>query len=365
VQRGAPPAQLSAKGYGELRPIVANETPEGLAMNRRVVFTALAGQNSQTCQDSTEVERSLDLKINQDGASGDGEFFKESKDCASNSWTIWEGALGYMKTDTGMSQGMLNVTRRKERLRDQTKLYGYFLGAYGTNNDVSGLATGSIKGFGLTAGAYGAERAANGLFFDYYLGASTGRHNFDLDFERTAGVVNARGHYDYFAAFAGASVSGETSLGDYKLVPRAGLETAWSPGGEAEYEASRGVIEDVGSLSTGKVTGARMFVELRFDDLTPKQSGQVAITPKIFCDQPLGGGDKLCGAGASIELSSDEVDGQGRYTFGIEGERTHNSHSLGVSFEYAAPVWEGELSTTSTVSSQGSLSLGMNYERQF
>ena len=364
-QRGVPSVQLSAKGYGELRPIAENDTPEGLAMNRRVVFTALADQDSQTCQDRTELERSLDLKIDQDGASGDGQFFKESEDCASRSWTTWQGALTYLKTDTGMAQGMLNVTRRKERLLDQDSLYGYFIGAYGTKNDVSGLATGSIKGFGLTAGAYGAERAANGLFFDYYLGASTGRHNFDLDFERTSGVVNARGHYDYFAAFAGASVSGETSLGDYKLVPRAGLETAWSPGGEAEYEASREVIEDVGTLSTGKVTGARMFVELRFDDLTPKQSGKVAITPKIFCDQPLGGGDKLCGAGASIELSSDEVDGQGRYTFGIEGERTHNSHSLGVSVEYAAPVWEGELSTTSTVSSQGSLSLGMNYERQF
>lgn len=57
-----------------------------------------------------------------------------------------------------------------------------------------------------------------------------------------------------------------------------------------------------------------MFVELRFDDLPPRQPGQVAFTPKFFCDQALGSGEKLCGAGASVELSLEEVDDRGSYS---------------------------------------------------
>jgi outer membrane protein OmpA-like peptidoglycan-associated protein len=36
VKMGVPPAQLTAKGYGESQPIAPNTTPEGKAENRRV-----------------------------------------------------------------------------------------------------------------------------------------------------------------------------------------------------------------------------------------------------------------------------------------------------------------------------------------
>jgi outer membrane protein OmpA-like peptidoglycan-associated protein len=364
--RGVPTEQLSAKGYGETRPIADNETLEGRALNRRVVFTVVdRSANTSPCTEEELLERSFDLNANQNGTSVDGQYFKESRDCAANSWTTWEGAATYLKTDTGMSQGMLNITRRHERLLNNDRLRGYFLGAYATNNDVTGLATGTIKGFGLTAGSYGAQRFSSGLFLDYYLGASAGRHSFNLDFYRASGVVNADGYYDYFAAFAGLALSGETKVGDYKIVPRAGFEAAWSPGGEADYVASRDAISDASNLDTGSVRGGRLFGELRIDDLAPNKPYQLAFTPKFFCDRPLGGGDGLCGMGASIELSSTVVDGKGQITFELEGEKTRDTQFLGLTMDYSVPVWAGQVSATSSVSSQGSLALGVNYERAF
>ena len=365
-QRGIPVEQLSAVGYGESRPIADNATPEGQALNRRVVFTVFDHDLSNaSCNENSILERSMDVKVDQDGATVDGKYSKESRNCTANSWTTWEGAATFLKTDTGMSQGMLNITRRQEWLLDNDRLSGYFLGAYASNNDITGLATGSIKGFGLTAGGYGAQRISGGSYLDYYLGASTGRHNFDLDFDRVDGAINADGHYDYLAAFAGLSFSGETKVGDYKIVPRAGFEAAWSPGGQADYVASREAISDASSLDTGSVSGGRLYGEVRFDDLAPNEPYQLAFKPKLFCDQPLGGGDGICGMGASIELSSTAIDGKGLFTFEIEAEQTRDSRFWGLSFDYSLPVWAGELNIINTLSNQGKLALGLNYERAF
>lgn len=38
IARGAPPEHLSAVGYGDMRPIASNDTPEGRAKNRRAEF---------------------------------------------------------------------------------------------------------------------------------------------------------------------------------------------------------------------------------------------------------------------------------------------------------------------------------------
>ncbi|MEO1426197.1 MAG: OmpA family protein, partial [Pseudomonadota bacterium] len=39
VEYGVDPAQLSARGFGETRPLADNETPLGRAKNRRIDFT--------------------------------------------------------------------------------------------------------------------------------------------------------------------------------------------------------------------------------------------------------------------------------------------------------------------------------------
>jgi outer membrane protein OmpA-like peptidoglycan-associated protein len=42
VDNGADPARFEVRGHGESQPIADNETAEGKAQNRRIVFTALA-----------------------------------------------------------------------------------------------------------------------------------------------------------------------------------------------------------------------------------------------------------------------------------------------------------------------------------
>jgi chemotaxis protein MotB len=45
IARGIPPARLSLAGYAGERPVAANETPEGRALNRRVDLVILHGAN--------------------------------------------------------------------------------------------------------------------------------------------------------------------------------------------------------------------------------------------------------------------------------------------------------------------------------
>ena len=175
----------------------------------------------------------------------------------------------------------------------------------------------------------------------------------------------ADGHYTYVAAFAGAAVSGETMLGDYKLSPRAGFEVAWSPGGEAEYEASRGSIEQIGALSTGEIAGLRVFGELSFNDLLLNRPEALAFTPMFFCDRPMGENRSECGFGLSLALTrEDEETGLG-YGIEVMGERTASRETIGLQLNYKQPLFGGELSGTSSVGRNGEMTVGANYVLDF
>ena len=148
-------------------------------------------------------------------------------------------------------------------------------------------------------------------------------------------------------------------------MPRAGFEGAWSPGGDAEFEASRGAIEQSDSLSTGEIVGLRVFGEQRFDDVLPERSGMLAITPMLFCDRPIGAIQNACGAGLSVDFSyEDEVTGE-RYGIELSGEKTKSSEMFGLQFNYGRPVLGGELSGTSSVTRNGQVSIGANYTLGF
>ena len=365
-QRGVPSGVLSARGYGQGQPIADNDTEEGRKLNRRVEFTATGRLPADDrCYASSESVRSIEATINQSGVTANGEFWRETRDCRNDGWNILEGDFSYLRTDQGTAQGMASLSYRSERFRTQDHLVGRFVGAYATHNDVTGLATGTIQGFGLNAGLYGARGYENGLYLDYYLGAAVGRHNFDLDFERVGGVITADGFYTYFAAFAGAAVSGETMLGDYKLMPRVGFEGAWSPGGDAEFDAGRGAVEQSGGLSTGEIAGLRLFGELRFDDVLPDRAEQLAITPMVFCDRPMGETHNACGAGLSFGLYGKNALSGEQYEIELSGEKTETSEMVGIRLNYGRPLLGGRLSGTGSVARSGGLSIGMNYALDF
>ena len=365
-QLGVPFDALSAKGFGESQPIATNATESGRHLNRRVEFSVIDRHSrNDECYNSSNTVRELIATINQDGMTANGEFWHETSDCRRGGRNIYEGTLSYLRTDQGMEQVMANLSYRSEDFQTKDHLAGRFVGAYATNNDVTSLATGTIQGFGLNAGLYGARRYETGLYLDYYLGAAGGRHNFDLDFERIGGVVTADGFYTYVAAFAGAAVSGETMLGEYKLMPRAGFEGASSPGGDAEFEATRGAIEQSDSLSTGEIVGLRVFVEQRLDDVLPERSEKLAITPMVFCDRLMGETQNACGAGLSVDFSyENNVTGE-QYGIELTGEKTKSSEMFGLQFNCSRPVFGGELSGTSSVSRNRQVSIGANYTLNF
>jgi len=39
VSQGVPAANISAKGFGDTRPVASNDTPQGRAQNRRIEIT--------------------------------------------------------------------------------------------------------------------------------------------------------------------------------------------------------------------------------------------------------------------------------------------------------------------------------------
>lgn len=365
-QRGVAGQALSARGYGETMPIADNNSEEGRQLNRRVEFIAMGRfAGDDRCANTSTLDRNLDATVNQDGAAIDGDFRQETRDCQRDGWTILEGSVSHLNNDQGMSQGMVNLSYRTERFKTQDHLAGRFVGIYATTNDVTGLATGTIEGFGLNAGLYGARRYNSGAYLDYYLGAAAGRHNFNLGFDRSGGVITANGHYTYVAAFAGAAVSGETMLGDYKLSPRAGFEGAWSPGGEADFDVSRGALEQIGSLSTGEVAGLRVFGELRFDDLLLSRPENLAVIPMIFCDRPIGGAVNECGLGLSMALSREDEDTGRSYGIEFSGERTKTSETIGLKLNYTQSLFGGALSGTTSVGRDGQMAVGANYVLDF
>ncbi len=365
ASRGIAAERLSAAGYGESRPVADNATEEGRLLNRRVEFVAVdMPATEEPCRNTQTLVRDLNIQGDDTGLTAEGSFNSEVRDCGIDGWRIFSGSTSYL-TDDGISQGMFKLNYRVERFATNDRVSGWFAGIYGSDDTISGSATGSIKGFGVTSGLYGAARLDANLFADYYLGAAAGRHSFDLDFERAQGTINAEGSYDYYALFAGAALSGEFDVNDYVLAPRFGVDAAWSPGGEAWVTASRAGFEESGALSTGEVSGLRFFGELGVVDLLMDDPAVLSITPRFFCERAIGSDDNTCGMGAKLSYESrNEVTGDHvGVELAVEGAKGRQYYSVGVNV--GQPMFGGDVETNVGVGANGSVDLGLTYTAAF
>lgn len=366
-ERGVDTSRLRGTGFGESRPIADNATAEGKALNRRVEFLPLdLAAADEGCVETTTRTHALDLHANQDGTNAEGSFESETKLCGEDALRIVSGEASLMTTDSGMAQYMLTLSARREAFVGDDAVRGRFAGFYLSQNAVTGLAEGEIRGFGVYAGLYGANRMAEQLYIDYYLGASAGQHSFSLDFDRGVdGVITGEGAYRYAALFAGAALSGEVEAGRLTFSPRAGADLAWSPGGVVDANAIRDVQTQTGTLSIGQVTGARAFGELRIENLLNSDKANLAIVPRGFCDQAIGSTAAACGWGYSVELTSSENADAVIYSLRLDDDRSASHHRTALSLSYETVLWIGTLSGEVNVDEAGRFSLGQMFKMDF
>ena len=367
IQRGIDADRLVSQGYGESRPVADNATVEGRALNRRVEFVPLSEsiEAEAPCNDEKNLSRTMTASITDKGINASGDLYQEDHACGLNSWRIVSGNASYLKTTDGMAQGMMNLSVRREEFVNNDRVSGRFVGAYASQNAVTGLATGDIKGFGLNAGLYGAERLQEALYLDYYLGAAAGRHFFDLEFDRASGAINTTGHYSYRAFFAGAALSGEMDLGEVTAVPRIGVDLAYSPGGDVAVTAARGAVEDAGNLSLGSVSGMRTFAEIGFLGLSRSANSTLSITPRAFCDRAIGSSEMTCGFGGSVELSSYDADSGLTYGVKLTGEKSGSQSYSALEANYTIPLDDWIANGGAQIDQSGNMGLSQMFSMNF
>ncbi len=366
TSRGVDTTGFVARGYGESRPIATNATEEGKAQNRRVEFLPQdAVAQAMDCHNDTTLVRKLDLNADENGATVDGAFQRENNNCYAETRSVFEGTLSYLDNGDGQEQSMVTLSYRREKFTNADRIFGYFVGVYGSRNDVSGLADGDINGAGVNAGIYAADQLNNGLYVDYYLAGAVGQHEFDLAFDRDIGTIDATGDYTYLAGFTGAALSGDLVLGTHTVTPRIGFDYVYAPESDVDVVATLDSVSQNDILSLSSLSGGRVFVEVRDEFLINNGAAMIALNPRIACYEEIGGLSGSCGIGGSVEFSSTDKARGLTYAFEIDGERGEDYTLGSLSGSVAREVGIGMLSGDVEVVSRGAVSLGTEYEIKF
>ncbi|MBT54267.1 MAG: hypothetical protein CMF72_12835 [Mameliella sp.] len=272
-----------------------------------------------------------------------GTFGRDAYNCVTDTREILDGTFSLNKTeDTGV-QALLQFAWQRERFISDEALSGYFLGGYYSRTDVSGLGDGSIDGFGVNGGLYGARSFAEGLFLDYYVAGAAGRHTFDIDFDAAAAPINATGQYSYLAGFAGVGVSGERAFDSFVMKPRVGLDLSYAKAGDADVTATQLGLSHDGVIDLDDFSGVRATAEIRFESLAAPGGAEAlagmmrtAFTPRFVCELSSYDDATNCGVGLAfawertdaasgltwgLEVDVEQIDDNRRFTFNIKRER--------------------------------------------
>ena len=267
----------------------------------------LEKNNIKYCED-TETKSSLnEEKVLRSIESGElsEKFQKINGNCRTNK-NVYTDVQYKVTTSSKVGiQYLLQVNQTREAKVNKNKFRGIFYGAYTSDTKVKDSATGKIEGLGFHSGIYETLKF-NDIHLNYYLSASTGKHEFDFDMLTglTPDKITTKGDYGYYAAFSGASISGEKKYEKIIINPRLVLDLAYAEADQlkVDFTAEQKNIVQTGDFELNKLYGSKVTYEITFTHPTTFNNWDMVleITPRGFCQDQVGEIKKTCGAGSNI-----------------------------------------------------------------
>jgi uncharacterized repeat protein (TIGR01451 family) len=288
------------------------------------------------------------LEIKDATGTAQGTFGSDTYNCVTDTREILDGSFSLNKTeDTGL-QALLQFAFQRERFVSDNALAGYFLGGYFSRTDVSGLGDGTIDGFGVNGGLYGAQGFGDGLFLDYYLAAAAGHHRFDIAFDAAAAPINATGDYSYAAGFAGAGISGQREFDNFVMKPRVAIELAYALAGDADVTAQQLGLTHTGVIDIEDFQGIRTTAEVSFESIAAPGGSEAmaammrtALTPRLVCDLSSYEDDAECGLGLAFSWERTNTANGLTFGFEVDVESVDDSRRLTINMTRERPIAQG------------------------
>ena len=269
----------------------------------------LEKNNSKYCEDTETTSSLNEEKILKSLESGEinETFQKTDGNCRTNK-NVYTNVEYKVTTSSKVGiQYLLQVNQTRESKVSDNKYRGIFYGGYTSDTKVKASATGKIEGLGIHSGVYETLKF-NDIHLNYYVSASTGKHDFDFDILSglTPDTITTKGDYGYYAAFTGASISGEKRYDDLIVNPRLFFDFAYaeSDNVKVDFTAEQKSIVQTGDLELHKLYGSKGTYEMTFTYPTTFNGWDTTleITPRGFCQDQVGEIKETCGFGNNLVI---------------------------------------------------------------
>jgi surface protein len=269
----------------------------------------LEKNNSQFCENKETKSSLTEERLLRSIESGElsEKFLKVNGNCRTNK-NVYTDVQYKVTTSSKVGiQYLLQVNQTREAKINNNKFRGIFYGAYTSDTKVKDSATGKIEGIGFHSGIYETLKF-NNIHLNYYVSGSTGKHDFDFDMLTglTPDKIKTKGDYGYYAAFTGASISGEKRYDDLVINPRLIFDTAYAETDQlkVDFTAEQKNIEQTGDLELNKFYGSKGTYEITFTYPTTFNNWDtiLEITPRGFCQDQVGEIKATCGIGNNLVI---------------------------------------------------------------
>ena len=269
----------------------------------------LEKNNSKFCENKETKSSLTEERLLRSIESGElsEKFLKVNGNCSTNK-NVYTDVQYKVTTSSKVGiQYLLQVNQTREAKINKNKFRGIFYGAYTSDTKVKDSATGKIEGIGFHSGIYETIKF-NNIHLNYYVSGSTGKHDFDFDMLTglTPDKIKTKGDYGYYAAFTGASISGEKRYDDLVINPRLICDTAYAETDQlkVDFTAEQKNIEQTGDLELNKFYGSKGTYEITFTYPTTFNNWNtiLEITPRGFCQDQVGEIKATCGIGNNLVI---------------------------------------------------------------